>query len=116
MAAMCGIRVERTVGATFALSGALAAVSGYMVTLHYGTVGFTMGTMLGFKALVAAVVGGIGSVPGALLGGALIGILETFWSAYLTIADRDLAVFGLLTLALIFRPQGLLGGPAAPRA
>ncbi len=59
--------------------------------------------------------GGIGSVPGALLGGALIGILETFWSGYLTIADRDLAVFGLLTLALIFRPQGLLGGPAQPQ-
>ncbi len=115
MAAMCGIRVERTVGATFALSGALAAVSGYIVTLHYGTVSFTMGTMLGFKALVAAVVGGIGSVPGALLGGALIGILETFWSGYLTIADRDLAVFGMLSLALILRPQGLLGGPAQPQ-
>jgi branched-chain amino acid transport system permease protein len=116
MAALCGIRVERTLGATFALSGALAAVSGYIVTLHYGTVGFTMGTMLGFKALVAAVVGGIGSVPGALLGGALIGILETFWSGYLSIADRDLAVFGLLAVALLFRPQGLLGGPAARRA
>jgi branched-chain amino acid transport system permease protein len=68
-----------------------------------------MGALLGFKALTAAVVGGIGSLPGAMLGGILIGLLETFWSAYLTIAYKDVAVFALLAIVLALRPEGLLG-------
>ncbi len=77
---------------------------------------FHMGALLGFKALTAAVVGGIGSVPGAMLGGVLIAIVETFWSAYLTIAYKDLAVFALLALVLALRPEGLLGRTPPPQA
>jgi branched-chain amino acid transport system permease protein len=109
MAALCGINVDRTAGLTFALGGAYAAVAGFVVALYYGGVSFHMGALLGFKALTAAVVGGIGSVPGAMLGGILIGLFETFWSAYLTIAYRDVAVFALLAIVLALRPEGLLG-------
>ena len=109
MAALCGIDVDRTVGLTFALGGAYAAVAGFVVALYYGGVSFHMGALLGFKALTAAVVGGIGSVPGAMLGGILIALIETFWSAYLTIAYKDLAVFALLAAVLALRPEGLLG-------
>jgi branched-chain amino acid transport system permease protein len=108
MAALCGINVDRTAGLTFALGGAYAAVAGFVVALYYGGVSFHMGTLFGFKALTAAVVGGIGSVPGAMLGGILIALLETFWSAYLTIAYKDLAVFALLAIVLALRPEGLL--------
>lgn len=109
MAALCGINVDRTAGLTFALGGAYAAVAGFVVALYYGGVSFHMGALLGFKALTAAVVGGIGSLPGAMLGGILIGLLETFWSAYLTIAYKDVAVFALLAVVLALRPEGLLG-------
>jgi branched-chain amino acid transport system permease protein len=109
MAALCGVKVDRTVGATFALGGAYAAVAGFVVALYYGGVSFHMGALLGFKALTAAVVGGIGSVAGAMLGGILIALLETFWSAYLTIAYKDVAVFALLAIVLALRPEGLLG-------
>jgi branched-chain amino acid transport system permease protein len=84
------------------------AQDGGMAAL-YGGVSFHMGALLGFKALTAAVVGGIGSVPGAMLGGILIALLETFWSAYLTIAYKDVAVFALLAAVLALRPEGLLG-------
>ncbi len=107
MAALCGIDVGRTVSVTFIVSGAYAGIAGAIIALHYGGVGFTMGTMLGFKALTAAVAGGIGSLPGAMLGGLLVAAIETFWSAYLPIAARDVAVFTLLAVVLVFRPRGL---------
>src|SRR5690606_41433115 len=110
-AALVGVDVDRTIGAAFALGGLFAGLGGLVVTLYYGGVGFHAGALIGFKALAAAVVGGIGSLPGALLGGVLIGLLETFWSAYLSVAYKDIAVFGLLTLTLVFRPDGLLGRP-----
>ncbi len=116
MAALCGIDVDRTAGLTFALGGAYAAVAGFVVALYYGGVSFHMGALLGFKALTAAVVGGIGSVPGAMLGGVLIALLETFWSAYLTIAYKDVAVFALLAIVLTLRPEGLLGRKPLPEA
>ena len=68
-----------------------------------------MGVMVGFKGLTAAVLGGVGSVAGAVIGGLLLGQFETLWDAYLPIAWRNIAVFGVLTLVLVFRPQGLLG-------
>jgi branched-chain amino acid transport system permease protein len=68
-----------------------------------------MGFIIGFKALTAAIVGGIGSLRGAMLGGALIAILETFWAAYFSLAYKDVVVFTLLALVLIYRPAGLLG-------
>ncbi len=111
MAAFCGVNVERVVALTFSLGAAYAAIAGFVVLLRYGGVRFYDGFLLGFKALTAALLGGIGSVPGAMLGGLLIGALETFWAGYLSIAYKDVAVFGLLAAILVWRPQGLLGQP-----
>ncbi|MCW2237879.1 branched-chain amino acid ABC transporter permease [Azospirillum canadense] len=108
-AELVGVDVDRTVSTTFAVGGALAAAAGAVIALYYGGVNFYTGYLVGFKALAAAVVGGIGSVPGAMLGGALLGLVETFWSAYFAIAYKDIVAFGLLTLFLIYRPHGLLG-------
>lgn len=113
MAALCGVNVGRTISRTFVVSGAYAGIAGAIIAIHYGGVGFTMGTILGFKALTAAVVGGIGSLSGAMLGGLLVGAVETLWSAYLPVAGRDIAVFALLAFVLVLRPHGLLGlGPS----
>jgi branched-chain amino acid transport system permease protein len=73
-----------------------------------------MGYLMGFKALTAALLGGFGSLAGACLGGLLIGLVETLWSAYAGLAWKDAAVFGVLVLVLVFRPQGLLGGVKEP--
>ncbi|HSK40678.1 MAG TPA: branched-chain amino acid ABC transporter permease [Arenibaculum sp.] len=111
MAALLGLDVGRTIAASFALGGAFAAAAGFVMALHYGGVNFFMGWQVGFKALTAAVVGGIGSIPGAMLGGALIGLIETSWAAYFDLAYKEIAVFGLLAAFLLFRPHGLLGQP-----
>ncbi len=111
MAALCGIRVARTIAVAFVLASMLAAVSGAIIAVYYGGVSHYMGLVIGLKALLAAVLGGLGSVRGALAGGLLLGILETFWAAYFPADYRDVAVFGMLVAVLIFRPQGLLGGP-----
>ena len=79
------------------------------MTANYGGAGFAAGTMIGLKGLVAAVVGGIGSIGGALLGGLAVGIFEAFWSAYLPIEQRDLAVLLLLVAVFVLRPGGLFG-------
>ena len=112
-AALLGIDVDRTVGLSFALGGALAGVAAFVIVEYYGVANVFMGLMLGFKALAAAIVGGLGSVPGAMLGGAVIAVIEIFWSAYFDIAYKDIALFGLLILMLVLRPAGLLGRPAA---
>lgn len=111
MAALVGVNVDRTISLTFVMGAVLAAVAGLMVTLQYGVIDFYIGFLAGMKAFTAAVLGGIGSLPGAMLGGILIGLIEAFWSAYFTIEYKDVAVFGVLVLVLIFRPTGLLGRP-----
>lgn len=115
-AALMGIDVGRTVGRACVLGSVLAAVAGYVLTMHYGVVGFGMGTLLGLKALTAAVVGGIGSVPGAALGGVLIGLFESLWAGYLPGAYREVALFVVLAVVLALRPDGLLGQPPAVTA
>jgi branched-chain amino acid transport system permease protein len=111
MAALLGVNVDRTISTTFIIGAALAAVAGLMVTLYYGVVDFYIGFIAGVKAFTAAVLGGIGSLPGAMLGGLLIGLIEAFWSGCVNFAYKDVAVFGVLVLVLIFRPTGLLGRP-----
>jgi branched-chain amino acid transport system permease protein len=114
MARLLGIDPARVLVVTFALAAVLAALAGSILTLAYGGTSFHMGTMLGLKAVVAAVVGGIGSLPGAALGGLLVGALETIWSTVFGIEWRDTAVLSLLVVFLIFRPAGLLGLPEPP--
>ncbi|HXP32272.1 MAG TPA: branched-chain amino acid ABC transporter permease LivH [Stellaceae bacterium] len=111
MAALLGIDVDRTISLTFVLGAALAAVAGVMVTLYYGVIDFFIGFLAGIKAFTAAVLGGIGSLPGAMLGGLLIGLIEAMWSGYFSAEYKDVAVFAILVIVLIFRPSGLLGRP-----
>ena len=111
MASLLGVNVDRTISITFVIGAALAAVAGLMVTLYYGVIDFYIGFVAGIKAFTAAVLGGIGSLPGAMLGGLLIGLIEAFWSGYFSIAYKDVAVFGVLILVLVLRPTGLLGRP-----
>jgi branched-chain amino acid transport system permease protein len=111
MAALLGIDVDRTISLTFVMGAALAAVAGLMVTLYYGVIDFFIGFLAGVKAFTAAVLGGIGSLPGAMLGGLLIGLIEAFWSGYFSADYKDVSVFAILVLVLIFRPTGLLGRP-----
>lgn len=111
MAELLGVDVGRAVALSFALGGALVACAGMFTAAHYGVVTFHMGALAGLKALAAAVVGGIGSVPGAVLGGVLLALTEVLWAAYLPSEWKDAAAFGLLVGALWLRPQGLLGTP-----
>jgi branched-chain amino acid transport system permease protein len=87
----------------------LAALAGTAFTLQYGEADFFMGYFIGFKALTAALLGGFGTVSGALVGGILLGLFEALWAGYFSSAYKDVAVFGVLALVLIFRPNGLLG-------
>jgi branched-chain amino acid transport system permease protein len=111
MASLLGVDVDRTISMTFVIGAALAAVAGMMYLLYYGLVDFFMGFVAGIKAFTAAVLGGIGSLPGAMLGGLLIGLIETLWSAYFSVEYKDVAAFSILIVVLIFLPTGLLGRP-----
>lgn len=108
-AALFGVDGKRLLAATFLLAGLLAGLTGWIVAAYYGNISFSMGAMLGLKALVAAVVGGIGSVPGAFLGGVAVALVEAMWSAYFDITARDIVVFSLLIVVFVLRPGGLLG-------
>jgi branched-subunit amino acid ABC-type transport system permease component len=108
-AALFGVSSRAVYGQTLALSCGLAGLAGTIITLYYGGIGFAGGTGLGIKALVGAVAGGIGSVPGAMLGGLLIGVIEAVWSATLPIANRDIIIYGLLVVLLALKPGGLFG-------
>ncbi len=111
MAALLGVNVDRTISLTFVFGAGLAAVAGMMFLLYYGVIDFYIGFNAGIKAFTAAVLGGIGSLPGAMLGGILIGLIETFWSAYFSVEYKDVAAFSILAITLIFLPSGLLGRP-----
>jgi branched-chain amino acid transport system permease protein len=111
MASLLGVDIDRTISLTFVIGAALASVAGIMYLLYYGVIDFFIGFVAGVKAFTAAVLGGIGSLPGAMLGGLLIGMIEAFWSAYFSVEYKDVAAFSILVLILIFRPTGLLGKP-----
>jgi len=111
MAALLGVDVDRTISLTFVIGAALAAVAGVLYMMYYGVVSFADGFVPGVKAFTAAVLGGIGSLPGAVVGGLLIGLTEVFWSAYFSSDYKDVAAFSILAITLIFMPSGLFGRP-----
>jgi len=106
---LMGINVNKVIGLTFMIGSALAAVAGSMACVYYSNVHFFMGYIIGLKAFTAAVIGGIGSLPGAMLGGILLGLLEAVGTQRLGSEWKDVFAFGILIIMLIFRPNGLLG-------
>lgn len=108
-AILMGISVDKTISITFAIGSALAAAAGVMIGLYYNTINPLMGIIPGLKAFVAAVLGGIGIIPGAMVGGFLMGILETMVSGYGSSLYRDAVAFGVLILILLIKPTGLFG-------
>lgn len=108
-AQLMGIKVDSTISFTFAIGSALAGAGGVLVGVYYNSIDPLMGMMPGLKAFVAAVFGGIGSIPGAMIGGLSIGMLETLVSGYGNSMYRDAAVFAFLIIILILKPSGLLG-------
>jgi len=108
-AEMLGINVNFTIAATFFLGSALAGIAGVMGGLLFNQVTATIGFIAGLKAFTAAVVGGIGSIPGAMLGGLLIGLAESFITGYISSTYTNLLVFVLLIAVMLVRPSGLLG-------
>lgn len=111
-ASLMGINVNNTISFTFALGSALAGIAGVLVAISYPSITPYIGVMPGLKSFVAAVLGGIGSILGALVGGLLIGILETLSKAYISTSFSDAIVFGILILILLIKPSGLLGKKA----
>lgn len=108
-AQLMGINVNQTISITFAIGSALAAVAGVLFVSSYGFVGPYTGSLPGIKAFVAAVLGGIGSIPGAMLGGILLGIIESLSKAYISTNLSDAIVFAVLIIVLLVKPSGLLG-------
>lgn len=108
-ASLMGINVNKTISITFAIGSALAAIAGILWASNYPQIKPTMGSLPGIKAFIAAVIGGIGIIPGAVLGGFILGIVETFTKAYLSTKFADGLVFIILILMLVFKPNGILG-------
>lgn len=108
-ATLMGINVDRTISLTFAIGSGLAAIAGVLLCTAYPTLMPTTGAMPGIKAFTAAVFGGIGSIPGAMLGGILLGVIEIFAKAYISTQLSDAIVFAVLIIVLIVKPSGLLG-------
>ncbi len=115
MAALVGIDVDRIISTTFVVGSVLAAVAGVMVAMYYGFVDYFIGFQAGIKAFTAAVLGGIGNIPGAMLGGMLLGLIEAFGAGYISSEYKDVFAFSILVLVLIFRPAGLLGEQTPPK-
>ena len=108
-AELMGINVDRVIAFTFAVGSGLAAAAGVLVGIYYNSIDPLMGIMPGLKAFVAAVLGGIGIIPGAMLGGVLLGVIEALVSGFISSTYRDAAAFAILIIILLFKPTGLLG-------
>lgn len=109
MAALVGIDVNRVISTTFIVGSATAAIGGVLIASHIGQINFYMGFIAGIKAFVAAVLGGIGSIPGAVLGSLVLGWTESFFTGYISSDYEDVFAFLFLVVILIFRPSGILG-------
>ena len=111
-ASMMGIDTDRVIAMTFFIASMLAGAAGVMFGLYLGVTYYFMGFLAGLKAFTAAVIGGIGSIPGAMLGGLIIGLVESFAIGYVGGQWSDIVIFGLFILFMLFRPRGLLGSRA----
>ncbi len=109
MAMLVGINVNRIISVTFIIGSSLAAIGGMLVASHIGQINFYIGFIAGIKAFTAAVLGGIGSIPGAVLGSVVLGLTESFATGYISSDYEDVFAFSLLVLILIFKPSGILG-------
>jgi branched-chain amino acid transport system permease protein len=112
---LMGIDVNRIIAVVFLIGPALGAAGGVMVGLHYGSFDFTLGWLFGLKAFVAAILGGIGNIPGAVLGGMILGIVESLGAGYGSAQWKDVIAYLLLIFILIVRPTGLLGERVAEK-
>ena len=115
-AQMMGVNVNQVIVVTFFLGAALAGAAGVLVGIVFFSIRHTMGFLVGLKGFTAAVIGGIGSVPGAALGGLLLGMAEAFASVYISITFKDAIAFVLLLIFLLLRPNGLMGKPSIQKA
>jgi len=109
MAALVGIDVNRVISTTFVVGSATAAIGGILIASHIGQINFYIGFIVGIKAFVAAVLGGIGSIPGAVLGSLVLGMAESFFTGFILSDYEDIFAFLILVFILIFRPAGILG-------
>jgi len=109
MASLIGINVDQVISTTFIVGSSLAAIGGVLIASHIGQINFAIGFLAGIKAFTAAVLGGIGSIPGAVLGSLVLGLTESFATGYVSSDYEDVFAFSLLVLILIFKPAGLLG-------
>ena len=114
-AKLMGIDVNYIISLVFLIGPALGGAAGVMVGLHYGQISYDMGVSYGLKAFIAAILGGIGNIPGAMVGGILLGVIEALGAAYISIAWKDAIAFMVLIAILIFRPTGLLGERVADK-
>jgi len=115
MAMLVGIDINRVISTTFVIGSALAAIGGMLIASHIGQINFFIGFIAGIKAFTAAVLGGIGSIPGAVLGGFVLGLTESLATGYVSSDYEDVFAFSLLVLILIFKPAGLLGREQAEK-
>lgn len=109
MASLVGINIDRVISVTFVIGSGLAAVAGLMVAMYYGLVNYSMGYIVGIKAFTAAVLGGIGSIPGAMFGGILLGLVESLSAGYISSEYKDAYAFIILIIILLIKPSGLFG-------
>lgn len=115
MATLLGINTERIISAVFVIGAVIASIAGVLVTVNYGSFDFYIGFVVGIKAFTAAVLGGIGSLPGALFGGLILGMVESIFSGYISSDYKDVFAFSILVLVLAFKPTGLFGKPAVEK-
>jgi branched-chain amino acid transport system permease protein len=114
-AALMGVNVNRVIAQTFLIGSALAGIAGVLAGMYYLQIKTTMGFIPGIKAFTAAVLGGIGNIPGAMLGGYILGLAEAIGVQFLPAVYKDVVAFSLLILTLVFKPTGLLGGTVTGR-
>lgn len=111
MASLLGINTDQVISNVFIIGAIMAAIAGFLVSINYGSFDFYIGFITGIKAFTAAVLGGIGSLPGAMLGGIILGLAESLFSGFVDTNYKDVFAFGLLIVILVFKPNGLLGKP-----